>query len=133
MSLPPRIDLTADQIGQVVATFYAKVRLDPVLGPVFAQKVDDWPEHEAKIAAFWRNAILHERSYSGNPMRTHMQAGNVFESHFPVWLALFDTVLEAQLPPRLAAGWSALAHRIGAGLRFGLTMDSDNSGVPNLR
>jgi hemoglobin len=128
----PRIDLSAVQIDKVVAVFYAKVRRDPTLGPVFAGKVSDWSSHETKIAAFWRNAILHERSYSGNPMRKHMQAGTVKDGHFPIWLALFDGVLAAQLPVDVAAGWSALAHRIGAGLRFGLTMDSAD-GVPNLR
>ena len=127
-----RIDLTAAQIDEVVAVFYDKVRHDPTLGPVFADKISDWPSHEVKISAFWRNAILHERSYSGNPMRKHMQAGTVKDGHFPIWLALFVDVLAAQLSVDVAAGWSALAHRIGAGLRFGLTMDSTD-GVPNLR
>jgi hemoglobin len=127
-----RIDLTAAQIDEVVAVFYDKVRHDPTLGPVFADKISDWPSHEVKIAAFWCNAILHERSYSGNPMRKHMQAGTVKDGHFPIWLALFDDVLAAQLSVDVAAGWSVLAHRIGAGLRFGLTMDSTD-GVPNLR
>jgi hemoglobin len=127
-----RINLTAAQIDEVVAVFYDKVRHDPTLGPVFADKISDWPSHEVKIAAFWRNAILHERSYSGNPMRKHIQAGTVKDGHFPIWLALFDDVLAAQLSIDVAAGWSALAHRIGAGLRFGLTMDSTD-GVPNLR
>jgi hemoglobin len=127
-----RLGLTAAQIDVVVAAFYAEVRHDPTLGPIFAAKVSDWPSHEIKIAAFWRNAILHERSYSGNPMRKHMQAGTVKDGHFPIWLALFDGVLAAQLPLDVAAGWSALAHRIGAGLRFGLTLDSKD-GVPNLR
>lgn len=129
--LPPRFALTAEQIENVVAAFYSEIRRDAELGPVFAAKVTDWPAHEAKIAAFWRNAILHERSYGGNPMRKHMQAGNVKDGHFPIWLELFDTVLAVQLPSDVAAGWSALAHRIGAGLRYGLTLDG--GGVPNLR
>ena len=62
--MPPRFDVTPDDIDRVVAVFYAAVRKDDVLGPVFAAKVTDWPPHEAKIAAFWRNAILLERSYS---------------------------------------------------------------------
>jgi hemoglobin len=131
MKPPARIDLTAVQIDGVVSAFYAKVRRDPTLGPVFADKISDWPSHEVKIAAFWRNAILHERSYSGNPMRKHRQAGTVKDGRFPIWLALFDGVLVAQLPVDVAAGWSVLAHRIGAGLRFGLTLDT-TSGVPNL-
>ena len=132
MNPPPRIDLTPEQITGVVAVFYARIRKEPTLGPVFAEKVEDWPSHEAKIAAFWRNAILHERDYSGNPMRVHMQAGNVKPTHFTVWLTLFDTVLAEQLPEGIAAGWSALAHRIGAGLQLGLSTYT-KSGVPDLR
>ena len=130
MSMPPRFDVTTDDIDRVVAVFYAAVRDHDVLGPIFAEKVKDWPPHEAKIAAFWRNAILHERSYSGNPMQKHMAAGNVHEGHFPVWLALFDEVLTRETSPEIARGWSALAHRIGAGLRFGL--QNYGQGVPNL-
>lgn len=120
MSMPPRFEITADEIGKVVAVFYARIRKHAVLGEVFAAHVTDWPEHEAKIASFWRNAILLERSYSGNPMRKHMAAGNVHGEHFPQWLALFDEVLRDTVTQDQAAAWSELAHRIGQGLRFGL-------------
>lgn len=119
-ALPPRFDITADDIARVVASFYAAVRGHPGLGPVFAAHVTDWPEHEAKIAAFWRNAILLERSYDGNPMLAHRQAGNVQGPMFPVWLGLFDSVLNRELRPDQAAAWSALAHRIGSSLRMGV-------------
>lgn len=56
--IPPRFPITPQEIEAVVADFYAQVRLHPVLGPVFARHVTDWPAHEAKIARFWRNAIL---------------------------------------------------------------------------
>lgn len=75
--IPPRFDITPDQIARVVATFYATVRDHPGLGPVFAVHVADWPAHEAKIARFWRNAILHDRVYDGNPLAAHRAAGNV--------------------------------------------------------
>ena len=80
----------------------------------------DWPTHEAKIARFWRNAILHERVYDGNPLAAHRAAGNVRLGMFSVWLGLFDSVLKLELPAETAAEWSALAHRIGRGLMFGL-------------
>lgn len=130
MTLPPRFEVTPGEIERVVGAFYAAVRRHDVLGPIFAAKVTDWPPHEAKIAAFWRNAILHERSYSGNPMQKHLSAGNVKEGHFPDWLALFDEVLAQEVLPDTARAWSALAHRIGAGLRFGL--QNYGQGVPNL-
>ena len=128
-ALPPRFPITADQINLVVAEFYAVVRQHPGLGPVFAAHVSDWPAHEAKIARFWRNAILMERSYDGNPFAIHRDAGDVRAPMFDVWLGLFDSVLRRHLPAETAQSWSALAHRIGRGLRMGV----ESGGVPGLR
>ena len=119
--MPPRIDIDRQAIADVVAVFYERVRADGVLGPVFAERVDNWPAHEAKITRFWANALLHERSYSGNPMRVHMEAGNVRPAHFEGWLKLFDEVLATQISSPQREQWSALVHRIGRGLSFGLT------------
>lgn len=133
MSLPPRFPVTADQIGSVVAAFYARIRSHRELGPIFAAHVTHWPAHEAKIASFWRNAILLERSYEGNPMRVHMAAGNVKPAHFADWLAIFDEVLTDELEPLPARAWSELAHRIGQGLQFGLetyVTETNGSDVP---
>ena len=115
-TLPPRFDVTRAQIEKVVATFYARIRAHPELGPIFANHVTDWPPHEAKIARFWANAILYERSYDGNPMQAHMAAGDVQADHFVPWLALFDEVLTEILPANTAAAFSTFAHRIGRGL-----------------
>ncbi len=126
----PRFAITSDQINAVVAEFYATIRTHPGLGPVFASRVVDWPEHEAKIARFWRNAILFERSYDGNPLAVHRRAGNVHAAMFDVWLGLFDSVLRRELPADTAQAWSALAHRIGRGLRLGMAQPA---GPPQLR
>jgi len=132
-AMPPRFPITADQIDMVMRRFYAGVRKHPELGPVFANHITDWPEHEAKIADFWRNAILFERSYDGNPMRAHMRAGDVRADHFDGWLALFDEVLQTTLPAETAASWSLLAHRIGRGLRMGVQdVQKPASDVPML-
>jgi len=129
-----RFPITPAEIDAVVAEFYAVVRTHPGLGPVFAAHVSDWPAHEAKIAAFWRNAILMERGYDGNPMAVHKAAGNVRPGMFDIWLGLFDSVLKGELPPETAAAWSALAHRIGRGLRYGLVDTAQTaSGAPILR
>ncbi|MBP9184150.1 MAG: group III truncated hemoglobin [Fuscovulum sp.] len=128
--LPPRFPVTDAQIDAVVAEFYACIRSHPGLGPVFAAHVTDWPAHEAKIARFWRNAILFERSYDGNPLAVHRAAGDVRPGMFEVWLGLFDSVLRRELPAETAAAWSELAHRIGRGLRFG--MEDRPAGPPLL-
>ncbi len=136
MSLPnplARFAITVAQIDRVVTRFYARVRTHPVLGPVFAAHVTDWPEHEAKIAGFWRNAILRERSYDGNPMRVHVTRPEIKPEHFAVWLGLFHEVLRAELPEDIAAQWAALADRIGEGFRTGIvSMRQRPDEVPSL-
>lgn len=117
----PRIDVDRQTIVDVVAIFYERVRADDTLGPIFAERVTNWPQHEEKITRFWANALLLERSYSGNPMRVHMEAGNVKPTHFYDWLALFDDVLKSRVSSPQREQWSALVHRIGRGLSFGLT------------
>lgn len=129
-----KFDITREEIERVVARFYAGVRAHPMLGPVFAAHIDDWPPHEAKIAAFWANAILGERGYDGNPMAAHVAAGNVRPGMFEAWLALFDRTLREELDDVTAERWSALAHRIGRSLRAGVVArDTLPGGVPNLR
>ena len=129
-----RFPITPAQIDSVVAAFYAAIRSHPVLAPIFAAHIDDWSAHEVKIALFWRNAILLERGYDGNPMAVHKAAGNVRPGMFDPWLALFDATLTRELPPETAQAWSALAHRIGRGLRYGLVdAAKTGSGIPLLR
>jgi hemoglobin len=132
VNIPPRIPVTEAQIDRVVSSFYARVRVHPALGPVFAVHVTDWPHHQEKIGRFWRNALLLQRCYDGNPMQVHRAAGDVKAQHFPVWLSIFDTVLAEELPQHLAQAWSALAHRIGRGLSFGLPQNRETSSVPYL-
>ncbi|MEP1963599.1 group III truncated hemoglobin [Tateyamaria sp.] len=132
--MPPRIDLRRRDIANVVKAFYARVRVHPVLGPIFAAHVDDWPTHEEKITCFWANAILFERSYDGNPMQVHIQTGDVLPAHFEPWLALFDETLTELIASPQREQWSHLAHRIGRGLSFGVTDARCPVGsVPNLR
>ncbi len=125
--LPPRFDVTRPQIAEVVAAFYALVRAHPVLGPVFAAHVTDWEAHEAKITRFWANAILFERAYDGNPQRVHVRTAEVEAGHFALWLETFDGVLHQHLPEPTAQSWSALAHRIGRGMKMAV---SDRNRAP---
>jgi hemoglobin len=133
-ALPPRFDITRPEIERVVTVFYAAVRAHPGLGPVFAAHVTDWPAHEAKVADFWANTILHERGYDGSPIAAHVRAGNVQPGMFSTWLALFDSVLARELRPEQAAAWSALAHRIGRSMRAAVVdRETHPGGVPKLR
>ncbi|MEM5477599.1 group III truncated hemoglobin [Pacificibacter sp. AS14] len=131
--LPPKFPITPDQIDQVVTRFYARVRSHPDLGPVFANHVNDWRPHEAKIASFWRNAIGLDRSFDGNPQQAHMAAHDIKGEHFALWLALFDDTLCDTVAPETAAAWSALAHRIGRALKMGIDQrDAPKGAAPKL-
>lgn len=137
MAMPPRFPITGPEIDRVVARFYARIRDHQTLGPIFNGHIGTdtnlWRTHEAKIASFWRSALLSEGSYNGNPMQAHMAAGDVEAGHFAPWLALFDEVLCDELPPQTAQAFSALAHRIGQGLRMGVTdFRAPQSAVPSL-
>jgi len=133
-ALPPRFEITAREIEAVMTRFYARIRKDDTLGPIFAAHVQDWPAHEAKIARFWKKTILHERGYEGNPMMVHRGVSQMRAEHFEIWLALFDETLAEMLTPQTCAAWSALAHRIGRGLRLGIeARDAPEGSVPFLR
>lgn len=131
--LPPRFDVTREDITRVVTAFYASVRAHPGLGPVFATHVTDWPAHEAKIVNFWSDAILYTREYGGNPFAVHRDAGNVRPGMFDPWLALFDETLRQELSAPQAAAWSALAHKIGRSLRAGVSDVTRPGQIPKLR
>ena len=128
----PRLLVKQAQIARVVTVFYAGVREHPQLGPIFDAHVTDWPAHQEKIVRFWSNALLSHRGYDGNPMAVHRAAGNVNAVHFAVLLAMFDAALKQELPADLAGAWSALAHRIGRGLKYGLEPACSSGGVPRL-
>lgn len=134
MALPPRFPITAAQIDEVVTRFYARVRQHEVLSLVFFASIPDeaprWAHHEEKIGRFWRNAILFEREYNGNPQHMHSMRPMIKPEHFAIWLGVFDEVLTEILPADLAASWSALAHRIGAALRMGVVANQQPLGAP---
>src|ERR1700741_4746808 len=60
--------ITEGMIEQLVRGFYAKVRADAVLGPVFEAKIADWEPHLAQMFAFWSSVALMTGRYHGTPM-----------------------------------------------------------------
>lgn len=80
---------TREDIELLVREFYAKVRKDTFIGPIFndVAKVN-WDEHLPKITNFWCDLMLGEESYNGRPFPPHMRF-NLEVSHFERWLTLF--------------------------------------------
>ena len=113
--------MTEQQLATLVHRFYAKVREDHVLGPVFNAVVDDWPEHLEKLSAFWSSVMLTTGRYKGNPMAVHMtQRSAIEQPMFGRWLELWRETADEVLDHRGAAAVVAKAERIAESLQLGM-------------
>lgn len=109
-------------IDQLVERFYARVRQDDRLGPVFEAAIGDegWPRHLATLKDFWAGVLQAAGRYKGSPMAVHGRLPQLREDMFIPWLALFhETAGELFDPPR-AALVGEKAERIARSLRLGL-------------
>lgn len=102
-------------VSALVDTFYARVRQDALLGPVFETAIgDDWDAHLAKLKDFWSAISLGTRRYNGRPMPAHLRLKGLTPAHFQRWLALFRAVLDDIAPnPAVADFFHDRASMIG--------------------
>lgn len=78
-----------EDIKLMVDSFYAKVRQDDLIGPIFDEKIQDrWPEHLEKMYTFWETVLLRKHTYFGSPFPPHAKLP-VNKEHFERWLELF--------------------------------------------
>ncbi len=116
--------ITEEQLGKLVAQFYARVRRDPVIGPVFNQAVDDWDEHLTKLTAFWSSIMLGTGRYKGNPMAAHMKHHAFIKPEmFDRWLALWAEVTHENFDAAVANRFQEKAARIAESLKLGLEIN----------
>lgn len=114
-----RTGIDEAMIECLVRTFYARVQLDPLIGPIFAARVTHWEHHIAKLCAFWSSVALMSGSYHGQPMQKHMNLP-VESSHFDRWLALFEATATELCPPVAATHFIERARRIADSLEMGI-------------
>ena len=113
-------------ISDMVEGFYAAIRADDLLGPVFAERVADWPPHLTRMKQFWRSILHNSGEFSGNPMARHIAIPGLEPRHFARWLELFYANLR-----RLARHPQAIeqvgerAHMIAQSLLSGILIRRD--------
>lgn len=133
--MPNGIPASLDEacLARQVDRFYDKVRVDPLLGPVFDAVVDDWDAHKVLMTSFWATVALRTGHYRGNPLAKH-QPLPIGAEHFARWLELWRETARAELDPESAALLIGYAERIGHGLRVGLGLAGyprgRDSGIP---
>lgn len=95
MVLEEKSDIQSeDDVSTLVHTFYAKVRADELLGPIFEPIIkDNWAPHLKRMVDFWSTILLYTHKYKDDPMPKHMQLP-VEQRHFDRWLFLFNETLD---------------------------------------
>jgi hemoglobin len=106
-------------IERLVRDFYARVREDAILGPIFAAKIENWEPHLQKMFAFWSSVALMSGRYHGQPMGKHLPLP-IDARHFDRWLALFADAARDVCPPAAAQRFILLSRRIAESLELGL-------------
>jgi hemoglobin len=114
-----RTGITDAMIERPVRGFYAKVRSDEMLGPIFDARISDWEQHLAQMCAFWSSVALMSGRYHGAPMPKHLPLP-VDAGHFDRWLALFETTSSEVCPPEAQVHFVERARRIAASLELGV-------------
>lgn len=112
---------TDEAIHALVDAFYAKVRRDAELGPVFDAALHDrWDAHMPKMYDFWSSVMNTTGRYKGNPMATHMALPPFPPQLFARWLSLFAETARELCAPPLAAAFDRKARRIAESLKLAL-------------
>jgi len=106
-------------IARLVDAFYQRVRLDPLIGPVFAARISDWGPHPEQMKLFWSSVALMSGVYHGRPMPNHLPLP-VDARHFDRWLELFEATAAEVCPPPAAAHFIERARRIAESLELGI-------------
>ena len=116
--------ITEASIVRLVDTFYARVRDDAVLSPVFEAKLAGrWHEHMPRMYAFWTKVLLGTGDFQGNVFGTHMALSGSETEHFVRWLTLFRLTAIDVFGIDGATDALAVAQRIASSLQLGFFGD----------
>ena len=113
--------LDEDVLSDLVHSFYAKVRRDAVLGPIFAARISDWDPHLERMVAFWSSVALMTGRYHGRPVPAHTPLP-IHGAHFEQWLGLFRETARGVCSPAGAAHVIERAERIARSLHIAVTV-----------
>lgn len=128
------VGYTEDRIRDVVHAFYGRVRDDPVLGPVFAERLDGrWPDHLERMCRFWSSVLMGTRSFRGDPMGAHVALPGIDPAHFDRWMGLFHLTVHDRLPGHLAADMHGRAARMRVALQGAACPGADRAPRPDPR
>ena len=108
-------------IRRLVESFYAEVRRDAELAPIFEAAIGpDWGPHLDLLCDFWSGVVRMSGRYKGKPLQVHRALPDLAPAHFRRWLALFRETAARTQDPAAAALFVQRAERIAATLQQGV-------------
>ncbi len=116
-----KVQIDEAGLKHLIETFYARVRQDDMIGPLFNDAVHDWPDHLERLTAFWSSIMLGSGRYKGQPVPAHMQhKDRIAPEMFDRWLRLWQMTTDELMAPEAAAQLQAKAARIAESLGLAL-------------
>jgi hemoglobin len=108
-------------IRHLVDSFYAKIRVDSELGPIFERAIPgDWAPHLATMHDFWSSVMLTSGRYKGNPVAVHRRVEGIEPRLFARWLAPFNETCRDLFDDEVADAFRSKAERIAESLKLAL-------------
>ena len=119
-----------EDLERLVDRFYAKVRRNELIGPLFNSAVHDWQEHLVKLGAFWSSVMNCSGRYKGSPMAAHLRhVASIEPRMFERWIALWKVAAREELAADQAESVIAKAERISESLQLGLFFKPEARGA----
>ncbi len=111
-----------DNIYQLVSGFYALVRKDELLGPIFNRSIADheWEPHLQNLTDFWFASLLSEKRFFGSPTKAHIAVDKandhkISQLHFHRWLELWISTIDSLYAGEQAERAKAKARQMATG------------------
>jgi hemoglobin len=114
-------------IVRLVDAFYARVRADGILGPIFDDVAHtDWDRHLPRMYDFWDAVLFGAPGFHGNPLAVHRALAlrvPLGAGEFGRWLALFHETVDALFRGPVAEDTKLRASRIATVMRHHILAD----------
>lgn len=113
---------TRTDVAQLVDAFYARIRSDDLLGPIFNGHIEEhqWPSHLEKLTDFWESNLFGTGIFRGNPSGKHLNVDRasgykIDQKHFGRWLMHWFQTVDSLYHGDKADRTKAFARKIAHG------------------
>jgi len=123
-----RFDITSrGDIVRLVDDFYAEIRQDTILGPIFDDVARvDWAAHLPRMYDFWDAVLFGTPGFKGNPLAVHRALARqapLNSTEFDRWIALFHLTVDALFAGPVADEVKRRALRVAAVMQHAIAAD----------